>query len=204
MAGIDIPNDLTKTALIATGHAKAIEEILQKVRAELQKYGAMRVTSRLNCSETTRAVPVWVGTVEDSDMKAQRGFDAGLARFGRSNRSKVYQETVNDSNGEIHSRDWCQELSEKAANGFGPGQAYGPQAGCMHQLFIAIRVKQKDGKYRHVGTITVGFKEEPDKSSMGSITKIMKKWAREEGEGSPYIDYLRKKNFNLGGPVFPT
>jgi hypothetical protein len=191
MACVDIPDGLTDV------HFRKIREVLEKIlsalRTEIKKKAGIRVTSRLNCSATEKAIPVWVGTVEDEIVAKQRRFEAGLVRFGRTNRSKVYEETINDRRWRVHDRDWSKSLSEKKEDGYGPGEAYGPSAGYMHQLFVPIRVKEKNG-YRHVGTITVGFKEPPDRDKVDSI---MKQWA----ERGDYLNYL-KENFNLGGPVF--
>ena len=193
MALIDIPDGL------GNSHFSDIQKYLNQILGELQgdlksKDGTIRVTSRLNASETKKAVPVWVGTVEGGLVRTARRFDPGEMRFGQSNRSKVYEETVNDSNWGIHYRDWTTNLPEKTESGYGPGQAYGPREGFMYQLFVAIRVKLEDGKSRHVGTITVGFRGRPDRTK---VERIMRDWA----EGRDYVDYLRK-NFNLGGPVF--
>ncbi len=198
MALVDIPD-----GLVAHHHNDA-RKWLGQIFAELQKAlsvkpgsGAIRVTSRLNASETKKAVPVWIGTYEDKVVRTARRFDAGEVRFGQSNRSKVYEETVNDKAGNVHYRDWTTSLPEKTENGYGPGQAYGPREGFMYQLFIALRKEPKDGKHQHVGTITVGFKNKPDRKK---VDPIMKHWANED-EGSDYVKYLRK-TFNLGGPVF--
>ena len=86
------------------------------------------------------------------------------------------------SDWKIHNRDWSKGFSEKQKNEYGPAQAYGPRAGCIHQLYIAIRIKE-DNHYRHVGTITVGFKSKPDRKK---VDPIMKRWASEE-EGSAYV-----------------
>lgn len=190
MAGVDIPDGLTDR------HATDIAKILAEILNALEKEGAKRVTSRLNCSDTEKPVPCWVGAVEDKAIKSLRRFDAGLLRFGRTNRSKIYEETIMDRQGRVHARDWSQKFSEKTENGYGPGQAYGPQANCMHQLFVALRVKQKDGKTRHFGTLTVGFEKKPNRKR---VDAIMEKWA-EDGD---YIDYFTKRNdFNLGGPRY--
>lgn len=194
MSLTDVPDGL------GDRHFNDIRDFLSQILGELTtalaarpNTGMIRVTSRLNSSETNKAIPVWAGTVEDDSVLKARRFDAGGMRYGQSNRSKVYEETVNDRNWDIHYRDWSTQLSEKTDNGYGPGQAYGPIKGFMHQMFIAIRVKQ-DGKFRHVGTITAGFKHLPDRKT---VEPIMKRWA----EAGSYVDYL-KSNFNLGGPVF--
>lgn len=198
MAIVDIPNGLEDR------HPNEIRKFLRQILGELQgklksKDGMIRVTSRLNSSETKKAVPVWVGTVEDGVVVKARRFDPGEVRFGQSNRSKVYEETVNDSDWQIHYRDWTTKLPEKTENGYGPGQAYGPREGFMYQLFVAIRITSKDGKHHHVGTITVGFKNKLNDQDKGKASEIMK-----NGPASKkYVDYLvNKSNFNLGGPVF--
>jgi hypothetical protein len=196
---VDIPDGLKDSQTVgSSGHGifTEIQKYLANLLGELQKEGAKRVTSRLNYSNTEKAVPVWGGTVEDKDVKSlRRDFDPGKERFGRSNRSKVYEQALMDSNGDIQERDWCQDLHEKSAEGYGPGEALGLKAKCRYQKFIAVRVKQ-DGGFRHVASLTVGFAQQPN---MNTVRPIMEKWAR---EGSPYVEYL-KKTFNLGGPYWP-
>jgi hypothetical protein len=188
---IDIPSGLK------TIRGNAIRNILRKIFVELQKVADVgRVNSRLNCSNTEEAIPVWAGTYEDNAVARAQGFKADDIRFGRSNRSKVYAETVTDRNWEIHDRDWTKGFSEKERGEYGPADAYGPRAGCMHQLYIAIRVNE-DGGHRHVGTITVGFRDKPNRKK---VDPILERWASEDA-GSNYVKYL-KKTFNLGGPVF--
>lgn len=188
---IDIPSGLKSSRV------RPIKDSLKKIFVELKAVSDVgRVNSRLNCSHTQEAIPVWAGTHEDADIAKYQGFRADDKRFGRSNRSKVYEETITDRDWKIHNRDWSKGFSEKQKNEYGPAQAYGPRAGCFHQLYIAIRIKE-DTHYRHVGTITVGFKSKPDRKK---VDPIMKRWASEE-EGSAYVASL-KKTFNLGGPVF--
>jgi len=169
---------------------KQIFEDIHKVAADVG-----RVNSRLNCSGTQEAIPVWAGTYEDNTIEKAQGFRADDVRFGRSNRSKIYTMAITDQQGNIIEKDWTEGFAEKERDEYGPAQAFGPRAGCMHQLYIAIRIKE--GKnYKHVGTITVGFRKKPDK---GKVGPIIEHWAREDN-GSPYVKYL-KDNFNLGGPV---
>lgn len=190
--GVNIPNGLDVKV-----HAKEIADILAKILNALKNEGAKRVTSRLNCSHTEEPMPCWVATVEDDDINDLRKFNAGLVRFGRINRSKVYAETITDRNWGVHERDWCEQLREKIESGYGPTQAYGAEAGCMYQLFIALRAKDKDGVTRAFGTLTAAFLKRP--SNKAAVDGIMKQWA-ESGE---YIDYLTKKiGFDLGGPRY--
>ncbi len=197
MAGIDIPGGLQTDR-----HGKAIKGYLENILGELRNYlgnNVGRVTSRLNCSNTEQAIPVWAGTVEDSDVQKHRAnVDVGDSRFGRINRSVVYEETVTDGRWGLHERDWTLGFSEKDQDPYGPGQAYGPKGGCMSQLYIAIRVPQGD-RNRHVGTITVGFKNNLNDQDKIKASDIMK-----NGRASKeYVNYLVKtSNFNLGGPVF--
>jgi hypothetical protein len=188
--GVDIPKGLDVKV-----HARAIADILQRILDALKNEGAQRVTSRLNCSCTEKAVPYWVGAVESSDIKSFRTFDAGLLRFGQTNRSKVYEETITDLQWGIHERDWSKVFSEKTKSPYGPGHAYGPQADCMYQLFVALRANDKEGKTRQFGTLTSAFKTKP--SDKDRVDHIMKQWA---GSGE-YIEYLTKTiGFDLGGP----
>ena len=184
-----IPGDLKDT------HFTQIEGFLKDFLRDLQTAGtdARRVTSRLNYSNTEQIVPCWVATTEVAAVLTLQRFDAGKVRFGQSNRSAVYEEAVADPQGRIIDRDWGQKLPEKSKGGYGPGDALGPKAGCMHQLFIAIRIKH-DGKFRHIGTVTSGYEKQPDRKL---TDPVMERWAR---DGSPYVEYL-KKTFNLGGPI---
>jgi hypothetical protein len=191
---VDIPSGLKSRG------GRAIGDCLRKICAELKKVSDVgRVNSRLNCSHTEEAIPIWAGTYEDDVIARKQGFKANDMRFGRSNRSKVYEETITDRNWKIHERDWSTGFIEKEKDEYGPAQAYGPRAGCLYQLYIAIRIKE-DAHYRHVGTITVGFKSKPNRKNRGKVDLIMKRWANED-EGSSYVRSL-KKTFNLGGPVF--
>ena len=187
---LDIPSGLKSV------RTNAIKNILRRIFRDLQPVADVgRVNSRLNCSNTEEAIPVWVGTYEDNDVVRAQGFKADDIRFGRSNRSKVYAETVTDRKGRIHDRDWTQGFSEKERDEYGPADAYGPRAGCMHQLYIAIKIKD-ERRYRNVGTITVGFRNKPNRAK---VDPIIKRWASEDA-GSGYVKYL-KRTFNLGGPV---
>jgi hypothetical protein len=192
---IDIPSGLST-------HKRARQTIrgdwLKEIFNDLRKVGAdvWRVNSRLNWSNTEEAIPVWAGTYEHDEIENEQGFKANDVRFGRSNRSKAYEKAVTDKAGQIQEKDWTEGFSEKERDGYGPAQALGPRAGCMYQLYIAIRIKE-DKHFKHVGTITVGFRKKPDRKK---VDPIMKRWAKED-EGSDYVKYLRK-TFNLGGPVF--
>jgi hypothetical protein len=194
---VDIPSGLSPhpqarqeiSSAISDGWLKKIFNELRKAKADVG-----RVNSRLNCSDTEEAIPVWAGTYEDRTIAKKQGFKASDVRFGRSNRSKIYTETINDKTGAIHEKDWTQGLLEKEEDGYGPAQAFGPRAGCMYELYVAIRIKE-DEHYKHVGTITVGFRTKPDRNK---VDRILKHWADVE---SRYVKYLQK-NFNLGGPVF--
>jgi|SRR5215467_6470464 len=190
---VDIPGGLTPSSAQSKADFKYY---LKQIFDELKHVASVgRVNSRLNCSNTQQAIPVWVGSHEDDYIVKDRGFEADDVRFARVNRSKVYAETVTDPKGGIHVRDWTHGFLEKDQDVWGPGQAFGPRAGCMYQLYIAIRIKEGD-HYRHVGTITTGFRDKPD----NKVEDILKRWANEE-QGSAYVKFL-KDNFNLGGPIF--
>jgi hypothetical protein len=189
---LDIPSGLK-----SIGKRSISEDWLRQIFDEIKKVEPEvgRVNSRLNCSGTHEAIPVWAGTYEDYRIERAQGFRADDVRFGRSNRSKAYTMAITNQQGTIIERDWTQGFGEKEQDEYGPAQAFGPRAGCMHQLYIAIRIKEGN-YYKHVGTITVGFKKKPDR---GKVDSILERWARED-KGSPYVKYL-KDNFNLGGPV---
>ena len=138
---IDIPSGLStdKRARQTIGG-----DWLKEIFNDLRKVGADvgRVNSRLNWSNTEEAIPVWAGTYEDDEIENEQGFKANNVRFGRSNRSKAYEEAVTDKAGQIQEKDWTEGFSEKERDGYGPAQALGPRAGCMYQLYIAIRIKE--------------------------------------------------------------
>src|SRR5215470_15167051 len=112
MAGkADIPAGLWDPQVPFRQHI-TIEGFLKLALADLQKAdkNVKRVTSRLNYSNTKEPIPVWAGTWEDKSIQDLRRYDAGKVRFGRSNRSKVYEQAVMNDKGEIIVRDWCQHL----------------------------------------------------------------------------------------------
>src|SRR5262245_34853794 len=115
---VDIPDGLKDSQTVGSSGNAVFTEIqkhLANLLGELQKEGAQRVTSRLNYSNTEKAVPAWGGTVEHKDVKSlRRDFDPGKERFGRSNRSMVYEQALMDSKGDIKERDWCRDLHEKS------------------------------------------------------------------------------------------
>jgi len=132
--------------------------------------------------------------VERYDVNSFRIFDVCQDRFGRTNNSQVYEDTIKNKDWKVLERDWSQGFSEKTKSRYGPGQAYGPEAGCMYQLFVALKAKDKDGVTRHFGTLTVSFKNKP--KNKDNVERIMKEWA----ERGDYIDYLTKTiGFELGG-----
>ncbi|HKY07583.1 MAG TPA: hypothetical protein VJQ55_05055, partial [Candidatus Binatia bacterium] len=114
----------------------------------------------------------------------------------------VYDQTVNEASGAIVSRNWQSDKAEKSkyTNDKIPlhARSLGPNIGCQHQRFIAIRVA--DGsKQKNVGTITVSFKEDPT-AHKNQVEEVMKKWAQ-DGNKSALIKYLTQ-NFQLNGPTF--
>jgi len=188
---VNIPSGLQSSGARVIRHAwlKRIFDDVSTVSPDVA-----RVSSRLNCSDTEEAIPVWAGTYEISEIEKTQGFKADDIRFGRTNRSKIYTETINEKTGDILEKDWTQGFIEKEHGEYGPAQALGPRAGCMYQLYIAIRIRE-GSRYRHVGTITMGFRNKPGRTK---VDPIMQRWARED-EGSDYVKYL-KDEFNLGGP----
>ncbi len=121
MAVIDIPEGLDEPHL--NDIRKYLAEIATRLEGELQIVpGGLRVTSRLNASDTSRKKlsSVWVGTFEPDELKKARRFDADYLRFAQSNRSRVYQETLNDAKWNVHYRDWTVQFPEKTLLGYGP------------------------------------------------------------------------------------
>jgi hypothetical protein len=170
-------------------------QILSELKAA--STGAWRVVTRLNNSDSSEPAPYFVGIVEDNNLvktrTARNEPDAGLFRFGDDNPSKVYNETVSNPTGKMIQRNWkSKDYEEKSGN----AKALGHEVGCDHQRFIAIRVPVAGGKHQHVGTITVGFKNNP---ASPRVQAIMKKWAQHPN--SEFVKYLRA-NFSLNGPKF--
>ena len=177
-----------------------ITSFLRQILTDLQSEGtgAKRVVSRLNNSTRNSPAPIFVGIVEDDELRkkreAQNKPDTGLFRFGDDNASTVYDDTLNDPAGEIIARNWDQDRGEKSSH----ARKLGIEIGCNHQRFIAIRLPVAN-QHQHVGTITVGFDRDPSPHKT-AVEKIMKKWARAD-QNSAYVKFL-KDNFNLGGPTF--
>jgi hypothetical protein len=177
-----------------------ITGFLRQILTELQSEGtgAKRVVSRLNNSLRNNPDPIFAGIVEDTELTKQREAqnkpDTGLFRFGDDNKSKVYDDALNDPSGNVIRRNWDQDRGEKSSH----ARRLGIDVGCNHQRFIAIRVPVGN-QHQHVGTITVGFDRDPT-GHESAIEKIMKKWARSD-QNSAYVKFLTD-NFNLSGPKF--
>jgi hypothetical protein len=205
-----IPSGLEKIP-----HLYAIKGFLHSLLNELidKRTGAKRVVSRLNDSTQAVPAPVFVGVVEDEEVTNRRRGgpagthllgDVGMIRFQvDKNPSLVYNATLNDPAGAIQSRDWSPggaDMNEKAVAGGRNPKSLGPSANCRFQRFIAIRIPVAGGQHQHVGTITVGFQDNPTPAQMNDIRSILTKWAQRPLE-SEYIKYLQA-NFQLNGPRF--
>ena len=185
-------------------HFGDIKGFLERILVELRDAGtgARRVVSRLNRTDKAQASPVFVGVVEDVqiiDLRKQQGIpdgDVGKMRFKDENESKVYEQTVKNAAGAIVQRHWNGASGEKT-----PGaKQMGKGANCLHQRFIAIRIPVANNKNQHVGTITVGFGQNPNNPQMTKVKAIMEKWA--QSAQSEYVNHL-KNTFNLNGPTHP-
>ncbi len=204
---VDIPTGLTNQ------HYYDIEKFLRQFLQDLRGLGAMRVTSRLNWSKSDSAKPVWVGAVEEPWVVDSRERNThlkianlGRYRFGQTNKSKVYEDAINEPSGDIVSRDWYAVTTEKLWPN-GPAQGYGPAGNCKCQWFIAIRIQVSGSMklYRHVGTLTAGFDTDPGNNS--AVKQIMENWAHADcqvqnpqEQSSRFITFI-KTVFDLGGPV---
>ena len=174
-----------------------IRGFLGQILKELEATGAKRVVTRLNRSDSTKPAPYFVGIMEDSELVTRRAArnepDAGLFRFGDDNPSEVYNETVCNPPGKMIQRNWkTKDYEEKSGN----AKALSHEIGCDYQRFIAIRVPVAGDKHQNVGTITVGFKNNP---ASPRVQAIMKKWAQDPN--SEFVKYLRA-NFILNGPKY--
>ena len=75
---IDIPSGLKSSRV------QSNEQSLKKIFVELKAVSDVgRVNSRLNCSHTQEAIPIWAGTHEDADSEKYQGFRADDKRFGQ-------------------------------------------------------------------------------------------------------------------------
>jgi hypothetical protein len=183
---------------------KHLDEILKELRDKGTE--AKRVVSRLNDSLMSTPKPYFLGIVEDEELvkarKSKNEPDPGLLRFADDNPSVVYDQTVNEPSGQIVSRNWQTDNAEKNTYTDSKIQlrarSLGPNIGCHHQRFIAIRI-DAGGKQKNVGTITVSFKEDPTPHK-AQVEEVMKKWAQDENK-SPLIKYL-SQTFELNGPAF--
>lgn len=203
MAGLrKIPGEIDIKNFAAI--TRNLDSILKELKSK--RTGAKRVVTRLNDSLKETPKPYFLGIVEDQELvrlRRQRNEpDAGLLRFADDNPSVVYDQTVNDSAGRIIARNWKTDSAEKTKYTDDKvslhARSLGSTVGCDHQRFIAIRIP--DGsKHKNVGTITVGFKEDPA-PNQAKVEEIMKKWAQ-DAEKSPLIKYLTK-TFALNGPSF--
>ena len=178
---------------------KHLQDILKELKDA--NTGAKRVVTRLNDSTKNTPSPYFLGIVEDADLVAQRKSknepDPGLLRFADDNPSDVYNETVNEPLGRIINRNWQQSIAEKQK--YPHHRALGPNIGCQHQRFIALRVDAGQGKKKNAGTITVSFWQDPTPHA-ADVERIMKKWAQDESQ-SRFLKYLTQ-TFQLGGPIF--
>ena len=195
---VNVPDGLQENP-----HFDDIKGFLQKILKELRDEGtgAKRVVSRLNRSDQAQASPVFVGVVEDVDiiaLRIQQGIpngDVGKKRFKDDNPSTVYEQTVKNAAGAIVSRHWNGASSEKTAG----AKQMGSSAKCFDQRFIAIQIPAGNNKHQHVGTITVGFDQDPN-PQMAKVRAITEKWA--QSAQSDYVKHL-KNTFSLNGPTHP-
>lgn len=186
---VPIPDGLT------VAHFQEIQKFLSQALVEFQGVdpNVQRVNSRLNYSKTDEPIPVWVGTVEAKPIQDLRpGYELGKVRFGQSNRSFVYWETV--TKGGIVTRNWCQDIAEKYKPGYGPGNnLLGPQVGCMIQIYTALTTTEGI----RCGTINIAFNIASQINLNRTLLHpLLLNWATEK---MPYVRYL-KDQFELGGP----
>ena len=165
----------------------------------LKQSGSNQVIMRLNKTGERNPHPVFVGWVQDDALVKTRTQndknqpDPGLFRFGDTNYSKVYHETVYSGRGVIKERSWEQSDAEKDDH----AKSLGPKAGVQYQRYIGIAVG--DGKSRRcVGTVSVGFFRKPNTVRIKKrIDPVLRSWA--VGADSDLIKLL-KNNFAVGGP----
>lgn len=173
----------------------AMRNFLLEVRNQV---GAKQVIMRLNRTGEEIPAPVFVSWVEDDAIAKRRTEkernepDPGLFRFGDSNYSVVYNQTISAGPGVLRERSWTRPYAEKSDQ----AKALVQEADLNYQRYIGIIVG--DGKKRRcVGTLSVAFSDKPDARSRASIDQVLKNWALESR--SPLVIFLRS-HLAVSGP----
>ena len=202
---------------------KYLADIFQDIERNIGRTGvAKELHMRLNESEKPWPLPVFVGwyeaapeKIEDNKRMQFNHPHPALWRFGDDVLSEVYAEAINFADKEGDSafqyRDWSTEMEEKRAG----ERATDPKAGNLYQTCLAFVVdnekprvigKDEAGTFRRaVGTLVLGFSENPGVDVLNKAHPIMREWALEkvsktEPRRGELIAWL-KQEFDLGGPL---
>jgi hypothetical protein len=186
-----------------------LERILNELRDEVRGDPALKGTCedhmpkevhmRLNVSDTDQSLSVFVGWVEDEELKRRRIAknepDPGLYRFGDTAGSLIYECCVRTHKADhFEERDWRSQLQEKRPE----EKALAAKAGLMYQRAYGIMIA--DGSDCHcVGTLNVGFFQKPPDRVLEKVHHKMREWAQQPGK--PLLAIL-KADYELGGPTF--
>jgi hypothetical protein len=156
---------------------------------------------RLNESDKSFPLPIFVGWVESDDVRKNREDwnhpDPGLHRFGDDVYSEIYGEAFryassNVPNDHFRHRDWeAGEILEKRSG----EKATDPKAGNRFQTCLAIVIEDYVN-----GTLVVGFRRRPDDQLLRKTQELLREWAREPKSYERRRLMVLLSNFQLGGP----
>ncbi|MBI4523143.1 MAG: hypothetical protein HY695_04935 [Deltaproteobacteria bacterium] len=181
---------------ITTDHFIKVREYLDQMIKEIEAIKGTKpgwASCRLNESRNDIS-PVFVGWVETSEVANQRIqknlADPGLYRFGDDHYSQIYEECLQDP-GVLKKRDWRTDLQDSVKGlWMADAKKLSVTAGVMYRRSIGIKVNGLA-----VGTLNVGFIEDPVGSVDAEVGTAMRKWA---DPSSSLVSYLQDK-FQLGG-----
>jgi hypothetical protein len=169
-------------------------EIRNLLRQVLNDAGARAVVMRLNKTGETWPCPIFVGWVEDDALAQRRIQDTnepepGLFRFGDSNYSKMYNETVSADPGVATEKRWGPPYTDKDDQ----SKTLLSSADVYYQRYMGI-VTGQGADRRCAGTLSVALSERPDDTS--SLDQVLNNWAVDSK--SPLVQFLQD-HFVLGG-----
>lgn len=189
---------------IGPQHLVGIRECLREILTSqiLTKSGVRQVNLRLNESDTTNKLPVfidWVGVQDVIVLLTRNGqlSDPGLYRFGDKIPSVVYNQTVDSALQNIPARDWTdpKTLSEKRPE----SKLLAPKVGATYQKFIGIIAGDRNNQRRCVGILTVGFSHEPN--PVQQVEDEMRRVASWPPNYKSRLVQSIEQNFIVGGPL---
>ncbi len=187
---------------IGLAHLTEIRDHMTRILKQFEPLGAIQANLRLNQSDRKDPAPIfidWVGNTQAFSILTENHIDPGLYRFGENHPTEIYQETLEAAPERIPHRDWKNRnhLSKKTQY----AKMLAPKVGAWYQKFIGILATDPEGQDRCIGTLTVGFSQEPDRKTREKIEEKMKEWASWHPESkSPLSEYL-EKTFKVGGRI---